>query len=344
MTTKIVDEIGELVRLANAARDLATAAIQRLVTRRAMTDPQHRAEVQRLLDHVDPIAVPHPQLRIVERHKLSVHRAISFHAIMLQRSEAMKHLGIRDRAWLLDDKAVGHKFCDALGVRRPRGDLVPRRIAEVVPEPPCVVKPVRATGATGVFVVYQPDRILELRTNKLFRSWEEVLERARALLDNPLYPRKDSWLVEELILDGRDLARDLKFFCAYGEVVGALEIVRLPQPRWCWWTPDGKIAETGKPTLLPKREAVGISREQFAKAAAISAEIPAPFMRIDCLRQGRKDFVVCEFTPRPGQFEEFNHTYDRLLGEAYLRAERRLLDDLFAGRRFTAWEKAVGRP
>ncbi len=336
-----MDEIDHLAGLARSSRDLTTEALRRLVTRRGMTDPERRETVQRLLEHADPTAVPHPQLRIIERHQLSVRRGISFRAIMLQRSEAAKHVGVRDRAWLLDDKVVGYRFADALGVRRPAGDLTPRPLAELTLQPPCAVKPVRATGSRGVYLVYKPDRIVEVRTNEVLRSWDEMVERCRALVDNPLRPVADQWIVEELVLDGGEPARDLKFYCAYGEVLFVSEIVRLPTPRRSTWSPDRRLLEVGKPNTLG-RGARGVGRDQVALAARISAEIPSPFMRIDALRLGRKELVINEFTPRPGQFEEFSPEYDRLLGEAWVRAERRLLDDALAGKRFRAWAQAVG--
>lgn len=143
-------DLHHLAALIGASRDLTTSTLRRLITRRAMREPDHRSGVAELLAHVDPTTVTHPQLRIIERYRLSVGRGLSFRAIMMQRSEATRHAGVRDRAWALDDKPAGYRFADALGVRRPVADLTPRRLAEIMPEPPTVVKPTRSTGARGV--------------------------------------------------------------------------------------------------------------------------------------------------------------------------------------------------
>lgn len=332
-----IDHLGDLI---DGTRDLTAATLRRLVTRRAMTDADHRAEVQRLLDHADPTAVGHPQLRIIEKYRLSVHRGLSFHAIMLQRSEAARHAGVRDRVWALDDKAAGYRFADALGVRRPASDLTPRKLADLAPAPPTVVKPARSTGARGVYLLMPGGEVIDLRQRDTLRSWERAADRARRLLAEPHSRVRDQWITEELILDGRRPARDLKFFCFYGQLLFLVEIERLPTFRRVYLSPDGQEITTGKSNTLTKP--YGASKEQIALAERISLEIPAPFCRIDMLREGRTGAVVGEFTPRSGQFEEFDQATDRLMGEAWVRAERRLLDDALAGKRFDAFTAATG--
>lgn len=341
-------EIRHLADVIRSSRDLTTATLRRLITRSTMTDSEHRAQVAELLEHVDPATVTHPQLRIIERHRLSVRRGLSFRTIMLQRSEAARHLGVRDRAWLLDDKLAGYRFADALGVRRPQADLTPRAIGDITPAPPMVVKPVRSTGARGVYLVMSDRRIIEPRTTTEHGSWDRVLDRAGRLMADPRRPMRDRWITEELILDGRQPARDLKFYAFYGHIVLVQEVVRLPEFLRAFWTPDGQLVETGKSNTL--RGGTGPTKEQVAMVEQISAAIPAPFMRIDMLRVGKRDLVVGEFTPRPGQFEEFDAETDRWLAEEWVRAERRLLDDALAGKTFEVFETAqsnattVGNP
>jgi hypothetical protein len=331
--------IDHLADLLDSGRGLTTDTLRRLITRKAMAEPSHRAEVQRLLDHVDPATVTHPQLRIIERHRLSVRRGLSFRQIMIQRSEAGRHAGVRDRAWLLDDKLAGYRFADALGVRRPAADLTPRPIASINPAPPMVIKPVRSTGARGVYLAFGDRRIVDLRQGDELQSWAELVGRADRLMADPRRPFRDAWITEELILDGKRPARDLKFYCFYGQVVMVQEVERLPAFRRAFWSPDGSLVETGKGNTLVN--GYGAGNEQVAIAERISAEIPAPFMRVDMLRVGKENLVVGEFTPRPGQFEEFDLVTDRWLAEKWVDAERRLLDDALAGRRFDAFEKAV---
>jgi hypothetical protein len=337
----VPDELDTLAILINTAREVTTATTRRLITRAEMRDPEHRARVQRLLDHADPATVAHPQLRIIERHRLSVRRGLSFRAIMVQRSEAARHAGVRDRAWQLDDKAAGYRFADTLGVRRPAGDLTGRPLADIRPDPPCVVKPLRGTGARGVYLVYDHDRIVDVRTGDTVRSWPEAARRAKRLTASTTRPVRDLWIVEELILDSDRPTRDLKFFAFYGQVLFTLEIERLPTFRRVFWAPDGQPVETGKTNTLD--DGYGVRPEQVALAERISVEIPAPFMRIDMLRGGGHGAVVGEFTPRPGQFEEFDQATDRQLAEEWMRAERRLLDDALSGKRFAAFEQATDR-
>lgn len=334
-----MSEIDHLTDLIGSTRNLTAATLRRLVTRRAMTDPDHQAEVQRLLDHADPTTIGHPQLRIIEKHRLSARRGLSFHAIMLQRSEAARHAGVRDRVWRLDDKAAGYRFADALGARRPASDLTPRKLDDFDPTPPAVVKPVRSTGARGVFLLMPDGTVTDVRSRDTLRSWDEAADRARESMAEPHARVRDQWITEELILDGRKPARDLKFLAFYGEVLAVIEIERLPEFRRVYLSPDGQVLDTGKSTTLARP--YGASKDQTALAEWISAEIPAPFCRIDMLRDGKTGAVVGEFTPRTGQFEAFDEATDRWLAEAWVRAERRLLDDALSGKRFEAFDAAT---
>jgi len=335
-----LNEIALIRQKIGEAHQHVTDISKRLITRRGMKDPARREIVQTLLDFAPPTAINHPQLRIIENHRLSVRRALSFHAIMLQRSEAARHVGVRDPVWRLDHKATGYKFADLLGVRRPATDLTIRPIAEIEPNPPVVVKPVRSTGARGVFLVYDHDRIVDVRTGDELRSWGELVDRARALMAVTTRRTPDQWITEELILDEGKPAHDLKFFAFYGRVLFVLEIERLPVFRRVFWTADGEMVETGKTNTLLDG-AFGVSKDQVVLAERISAEIPSPFCRIDMLRSGPRGALVGEFTPRPGQFEEFNEATDRLLAEEWVRAERRRLDETLAGRRFGVFEVAT---
>lgn len=335
------DKIADLTDQIIATGVHTAAMLREMITRTAMTSPEHRAEAQRLLDYADPTTVGHPQLRIVEKHRLSVRRGLSFHAIMLQRSEARRHAGVRDRVWRLDDKAAGYRFADALGVRRPASDLIPRKLEDLTPTPPAVVKPFKSTGARGCYLLMPGGTVIDLRHRETLGSWDEAKARARRLLAAPHSRVRDPWIVEELILDDGAPARDLKFFGFYGEVPCLVEIDRLPEFRRAYLTPDGTVLDTGKPNTLTRP--YGASKEQIALAEKISREIPAPFCRIDMLRDGATSAVVGEFTPRSGQFEGFDRATDRWLAEKWVQAERRLLDDALAGKQFEAFDAATAQ-
>lgn len=337
--TVAVTEIDYLVDLATSTRKLIERGVRRYITRSQMNEAEHRELVARLLEVAPADSIPHPALRVIERHKMSVRRGLSFHQIMLQRSEA-RHAGVHDRGWLLDDKPRGYKFADQLKVRRPVTDLKPRPLAEVKLTPPTVLKPVRSTGGRGVFLVFSHDRVMSVRDKGEVITLPEALARAQDAMQGER-PVRDRWITEELIVDRDEPARDLKFYAFYpGRIAFVQEIQRIPTFTAAYWTPEGKRITTGKRDGLV--DPYGVTQRQYALAEKISAAIPAPFMRIDMLRTG-DDAVLGEFTPRPGQFEEFDDATDRWLAEEWVRSERQLLDDALAGKRFRDFERATAR-
>src|SRR5699024_12747322 len=67
----------------------------------------------------------------------------------------------------------------------------------------------------------------------------------------------------------------------------------------CWWTACGERIRTGKygDDLFVGE---GVTGEEGEMAAALSAKIPAPFIRIDFLRSDN-GLVFGEFTSKPGK-------------------------------------------
>ncbi|WP_129665198.1 ATP-grasp fold amidoligase family protein [Phytoactinopolyspora endophytica] len=337
-----MSEAQHLAQLTTAARDLVSASIRRLATRKEMGTPEGRERVQRILDAAPPDAIAHPPLRVIERHRLSIRRGLSFRTIMIQRSEA-RHAGVHDRGWLLDNKNAGYAFADAIGVRRPAAQLTPSTLDSIEPRPPMVIKPTRSTGGRGVFLIQDEDHIIDVRSRQTLSSWGQLMDRARALMTNTTRRVGDRWITEELVLDEHGApARDLKFFAFYGQVLFVQEIERLPEFRATFWDPNGQPIQTGKPASL--ENGYGITADHIKLAEQVSAAIPHPFMRIDTLRASPDDLVIGEFTPRPGQFEQFDESTDRLLAEAWVRAERRLLDDALGGKSFSSFEEATSGP
>lgn len=72
-------------------------------------------------------------------------------------------------------------------------------------------------------------------------------------------------------------------------------------------------------------------------AKRISLAIPAPFIRIDFLKSF-DGLVFGEFTGHPGSYEQFNRKTDRLLGEFFVSAEARIVNDLLNGKTFDAFQ------
>jgi hypothetical protein len=330
-----------------AADEVIAAELERLLHPRAMreADEAHLRRVEALLSFAEPRHLTHPMVRRLERNRLSLRPGLSFRSIMLEQSEA-RLLGVFRPAWLLDNKSRAYAFVDALGVPRPRSDRTVRSLEQIPQDSPVILKPVRSTGSKGVYAVYSPDRIQHLRDGREFDSWEAMREHARGLMSpGRAKPLPDRWLVEELILeDPRNQvpARDLKFYAFYGEVALIRESRREDVTKVRCWTPQGEPAETGHDREPDLAAAVGPTAQQIKFVESISAEIPAPFMRIDMLR-GANDVVFGEFTPRPGHFDEFNDEWDRRFGESWVRAEGRIIEDVLAGKSFTAFADAVGK-
>src|SRR5699024_10295225 len=132
-------------------------------------------------------------------------------------------------------------------------------------------------------------------------------------------------------------ARDLKFYMFYGKVGVVLEIIRDPEVRHCWWNGNGERIFTGKyeESLFHGK---GITPEEISMIESLSEEIPAPFVRIDFLTL-EKGIVFGEFTPKPGDYDDFNIETDLLLGDYYLDAQARLEADLLQGKQFTAFKR-----
>lgn len=332
--------IQRLKHLLQETTETSLEAVKSTVKRGTIGNPENQAQAQEVLNIIPPHTVPHPRLRLIEKARLSIRRGVSFHSIMIQRSEASRHLNIKDPVWRLDRKKVGYRFVDSLAFRRPQTPKTLKSFGEIDPRPGIVIKPVRSTGARGVFAIVDTNKIIDIKRGKTLTSWEQVEKRVAKLLSSSTRTIKDQWLIEELLVDEHgDLARDLKFFAFYGKVLFVQEIKRFPTFKATFWDRNGVPIVTGKPAELD--DGYGISQEMIDTIEKISAEIPSPFVRIDTYRLNDNEIVFGEFTPRPGQFEEFNLDTDRLLGEEWLLAENRILNDALDGKKFTAFNDAI---
>lgn len=284
----------------------------------------------------------HSLLRKFEKHQIKLARAVSFRDIMIENSE-ISRMGVPQYVWYLDRKDQAYRFADAIGLRRPRNDGTIYKFDEIPPQTgPIVVKPVQSTGSMGVFLVFDENTILSVREGIYLRSWEELISHAKKQMEDDKrrvnkYFRRDEWMLEELVVgdkEGKIPASDIKFYVCYGDVILVSESNPLFKNQFCYWDKDMNPIDSGR--LRPQDtvyDGTGFSREDLEYVREISLKIPAPFVRLDFLK-GVNDFVFCEATPRPGNFELFNKKYDRLLGEAYRAAEARILTDLLLGKKF----------
>lgn len=334
------------IEISNSSQDLLTARLETKLSPRMAnqaTGKYLREEVQPILDAADPFHITHNVLRRIERKGLSVRRGLSFRANMMEMSEARK-LGTLRPSWALDGKTKAYALLDALQVRRPESDSRTYRFAEISPDFPKVIKATRATGARGCYLAYSPQRIVHVRDNQEFPSWDELSAHASSLMD-PSTENKlpDSWMVEELVLESFKesiAARDLKFYCFYGDTVFIRESVRGAEPKVRFYGPDNEPIVTGREEDLDFTP-LGVTSDQLDLVSRISTEIPHPFMRIDMLN-GEDEMVFGEFTPRPGNFDKFSPEWDRRMGEEWARAESRILRDLLQGKSFEPYLMSTG--
>ena len=244
--------------------------------------------------------------------------------------------------FLINDKRTAYEFADILDL--PRTQVHQRNVAlkDVRIAPRTVIKPARGAGARGVFCVMDPETIRIVANRRILTSVAELHAEAERLL--AARGLRDAWIVEDLVTDDTGSpAHDLKFYCFYGRAPVVLEVDRNgPKVRYCWWGRDAQRLETGKyeNALF---EGTPVPDAFFDIAEAVSARIPAPFMRIDFLR-GRDGLVFSEFTPRPGAFHEFGLEFDRILGREFVRAQARLFNDIYHGREFPEFSAIAAAP
>lgn len=243
---------------------------------------------------------------------------------------------------ILNYKLRGYEFVDLLGIRRPTIFDFNARHKDLRLTKKVVIKPnYGGGGSRGVYIVFNEDDIFKVKTSEPIQNWDALIERMEADLSLGVV-KPDRWIMEELVCEDdaqHTPARDLKFYCFYGKVGLILEVVRYPQIRHCFWTSDGKPTDTGA-YANSRFEGKGFTPDMLGLAERLSREIPAPFMRIDflCTQAG---MWFCEFTPRPGGAWNYDRSTDRLLGDYYLDAEGRLINDLLAGRSFDAFNTVL---
>lgn len=271
---------------------------------------------------------------------VSLHQAASFRGSLTARMRKLQLVGSLPEM-ILDDKKLAYQFMEQLQVRVPKIDEKVYMLDEIEEREQIVIKPVDGAGARGVYLIYKNDDIIDIREGKklsnfsvLKRNMERDLESGRV--------EEDAWIVEEFIIEDkatRTPARDVKFYTFYGKVGIILEIVRYPELKYCWWTADGERVSTGKYDYS-SFQGQGATPEEIKMAEDISKEIPAPFIRIDFLR-GADGLVFGEFTPKPGNYDEFDTPTDKWLGDFFLEAEGRLEKDLLNGKDFNLYKQLV---
>lgn len=280
--------------------------------------------------------IPEFMMREALTGSLQMKEAASFRASLNMRIRQYQLTGELPE-YVLDDKQAAYAFMDKLAIRRPWTSEKTYKADELPLEPQTVVKPRDGAGARGVYLIHDFNDIIDLKRARALDSREALTASMKADIESG-WVEADDWMMEELIMEDKENkipGSDIKFYCFYGEVGLVLEIKRYPELKYCWWTTNGERVHTGKYDNDPFK-GKGVSREEIEMACRISKEIPAPFIRIDFLRS-EEGLVFGEFTPKPGNYDEFDTETDQWMGDLFLEAEGRLLNDLLNQRPFNSY-------
>lgn len=240
-------------------------------------------------------------------------------------------------------KMTDRAFARALGVPTPQ-TLCQGLLPEDLPiGPGTVLKPIRGAGANGVFYVDDDSNIRSFKSGRVYRNMKEaVIE-----LEGSPVVQEPVWLAEQVILnhDGKP-AHDMKVYMFYGEPALAMESVRHGgeggAPVNCFYDPNGSVIDIG-PKNVSKFSGAGIPQDLFIRARTLSLETPVPFLRLD-FHRGADNSYLGEITPHPGNTYagDIYEAVDKRLGEAFLKAEARLMIDLLNGKTFETYFATYG--
>lgn len=271
---------------------------------------------------------------------ISLRHAASFRGSLSMRMRQQQLAGTLPE-WHLDDKQTAYDFVSAFNIIVPKLDKNIYTVDTIPQREEVVIKPIDAAGARGVYLIHEPNYIFDVRHANVLTSFTELQAAMHRDITSGAV-EEDAWLMEQLIYEFKKQrlpARDLKFYSFYGKVGLILEIVRDPEIRHTWWTRDGKRISTGKyeATLFAGQ---GVTETEIEQVERLSSAIPAPFMRIDFLKS-ESGLVFGEFTPKPGNYDDFDQAIDAWLGDYFVQAEGRLVEDLLNGKTFPEYNEFI---
>jgi hypothetical protein len=299
---------------------------------------QRNVVFNKLIDAYDIREIPEKIVRYSEETIASeINSVASFKTSLVLRSTIRKKQRLT-HDHILDDKSLAYQLMDVLDVRRPFRSTETFTTKTFSPENERVLKPVNSAGSRGVYIIYDETNIQRVKDTSIFQGYDELKLKMKEDVQKG-FVQNDEWFLEEFIYDRErhKPAKDLKFYCFYGRVGLVLEIERFPNIKYCWWNRSGYRIHTGK-YENQLFEGEGFTKDELELVEKLSGELPVPFMRIDFLKTS-KEFVFGEFTPKPGNYDEFNEKTDQLLGEMYLEAEYKLIDDLIKGKKFSHFKE-----
>lgn len=273
---------------------------------------------------------------LTEEKSMSLKNVASFRASLSIRMRQKQLINLLPE-FTLENKLDAYHFVDQFNIRRPEVTEGHFSMEHLPKKAGTVIKPTDGAGSRGVYIIHHTNDIINVKESKKIQSLVELEESMQKDLTKG-WVSEDKWMAEELIIEDKENklpASDLKFYCFYGKVGLVLEITRYPERKHTWWTATGERIRTGKyEEALFKGK--GVTDEELAQVAELSLQIPAPFIRIDFLRS-EDELVFGEFTAKPGNYDEFETATDEWLGDYYIEAEGRLVNDLLNGKVFTAY-------
>lgn len=239
--------------------------------------------------------------------------------------------------FILDNKLVGYNFASRCGFKVPKILQAGVSIEEIKFVRNSVIKPMYEHSSKGVFVSYDTDNIVYLNKNIRYSTANDAKNHARKMLADQLVKR-DLWMVEELLTEAGDLAKDIKFYCFYGKTGLVLQTERVPAIQRCWYDSDLNYVDVGKySNSLYKGNRDGIEKLQKI-AEELSLQVPSPFVRIDFL-VCNDEYYIGEFTPSPSGYRKFSNEWDTNLGEIFMNATIELAYDVATGKTFDNYIK-----
>ncbi|MFA9458534.1 ATP-grasp fold amidoligase family protein [Halalkalibacter sp. AB-rgal2] len=335
-------EIIEYIEDLTKNKQFNNLRFDRAITSAAKEYREEKSELRgyiyaRALEGFRITGIPEFLIREVENSgNVELHQAASFSAMLSMRART-KQVFTNIPELVLDDKETAYHFVDKLSVRRPwvQSFYNKNRIPLLQNS---VIKPQYGAGSRGVYLHFHENQIFDVKRERTLSSTQELKNAMQQDL-NEKWVHRDRWLVEELIFgnfERNEPARDFKFYCFYGKVALILEIKRYPTVKYCWWNNKGERISTGKYDEM-LYNGMGINATDIDLAEYISSEIPAPFIRVDFLKS-ENELIFGEFTPKPGNYDQFNIQTDQWLGDCYLEAEQRLINDLLDRKKFQAYK------
>lgn len=288
------------------------------------------------------------QFADINAMRLPVMQAASLRKQFVRRRR-MKQIGAVPERYLMFSKQAGEEFAQMAGMKC--ADSEGGYTVETLPRrDDIVIKPDNSHDSIGAYIVFEENRILCVESQRFLHSFDEMKQQLNEEVKNGRI-LKDSFVVQEAVYGNRRKktpSHDLRFYTFYGEIPIITETVHIPADerdptkysmdyyQW-FWDADGQALDLVKEKPPEENQPRGFTVEELEEVRRLSLMIPAPYLRIDYLGS-EEGLVFDEFTGMTGRgivIPELDFpSWDRKLGNEYLKAEMRLVNDLLEGKRF----------